>query len=192
LNIEKQSFEVSAFRFDRDDFRARTSGGSHKHRKQADIRTYIHTDKFAFPRPSRIDFPGQCSKFGRLVHLRGEQQVHLATVINRVQPQAHPPPIDIKRASRVFEPHRRYSAQQDREAQAKSVVWHSRGQRDHASIENTWRRAAEFIRVRQICHGVRPLYAADRQLAGSKSQKLICGWRRLNFRLRRFILCAPE
>jgi len=66
-----------------------------------------------------------------------------------VQPQAHPPPIDIKRASRVFEPHRRYPAQQDREAQAKLVVWHSRGQRDHASIENTWPKAAEFIRVRQ-------------------------------------------
>jgi hypothetical protein len=49
----------------------------------------------------------------------------------------------------VFEPHRRYPAQQDREAQAKPVVWHSRGQRDHASIENTWPKAAEFIRVRQ-------------------------------------------
>jgi hypothetical protein len=56
IEYEKQSFEVSAFRFDGDDFRARTSGGSHKHRKQADIRTYIHKDKFALPRPCRIDF----------------------------------------------------------------------------------------------------------------------------------------
>jgi hypothetical protein len=136
LNIEKQSFEVSAFRFDRDDFRARTSGGSHKHRKQADIRTYIHTDKFAFPRPSRIDFLGQCSKFGRLVHLRGEQQVLLATVINRVQPQAHPPPIDIKRASRVFEPHRRYPAQQDREAQQASCLAFSRSARSRFDREH--------------------------------------------------------
>ena len=164
---------------------------SRKHPKQIDIEPRFPQRQFAFPRPCRIDFPGQCGKFGRLVHLRGEQQVLLATVINRVaagtcsadRHQARQP--GVRAASSISR------AAGSRGASQASCLAFSRSARSRFDREHL-AQGHEFIRVRQICHGVHPLYAADRQLAGSKSQKLICGGRRLNFRLHQFILCAPE
>ena len=48
-----------------------------------------------------------------------------------MEPQAHPPTQNVKRAGRIFEPHRRYPPQQNGQAQTKPVEWHSRRQRNH-------------------------------------------------------------